>query len=337
MKNSFDKNAEKFANLMVEKIESLSSNWSKPWFSKVGGNKGNYLPQNLVTGRTYSGGNAFLLFFLVEKFNYQTPIFLTFKQAKDIGICVLKGSESFPVYYTMYCAYNKETGEKITIEAYKDLTEEEQKIYRVVGNTKYYLVFNLDQTNYSEIFPEKWDVLKAKFKIHDEIESSKTDMYSNNLLDKMIASQSWICPIQCIYGDKAYWAFTDKIVLPLKTQFKDGESFYCTTLHEMAHSTGTKDRLSRKGFYERDKFNYGYEELVAELSSALVAMLLGISATVREENASYLKSWCKQIKEEPKFIFTVLTDAIKATKFIAEKLNISFGVVEQEESTKEVA
>ena len=31
MKSTFDKNAEKFVNLMVEKIESLSMNWQKPW------------------------------------------------------------------------------------------------------------------------------------------------------------------------------------------------------------------------------------------------------------------------------------------------------------------
>lgn len=64
MKSTFDKNAEKFVNLMVEKIESLSMNWQKPWFSKVN-SKQNFLPQNL-TGRTYSGGNAFLLYFCVK-------------------------------------------------------------------------------------------------------------------------------------------------------------------------------------------------------------------------------------------------------------------------------
>ena len=57
--------------------------------------------------------------------------------------------------------------------------------------------------------------------------------------------------------------------LPLKSQFKDGESFYGTKLHEMGHSTCVKNRLNRKGFYENDKFNYGREELVAELISAL--------------------------------------------------------------------
>lgn len=128
----------------------------------------------------------------------------------------------------------------------------------------------------------------------------------------------------------------DSITLPLKSQFKDGESFYGTELHEMGHSTGVKNRLNRKGFYENDKFNYGREELVAELISALSGVYLGISVTVREENAAYLKSWCKAIKEEPKFLFTVLADAIKGSKFIAQHLNIRLDVeeVEEEKNTK---
>ena len=112
MKSTFDKNAEKFVNLMVEKIESLSMNWQKPWFSKVN-SKQNFLPQNL-TGRTYSGGNAFLLYFLCEKYNYQTPVFLTFNQARNEGINVLKGAAAFPVYYTLFCAYHRQTNEKIS-------------------------------------------------------------------------------------------------------------------------------------------------------------------------------------------------------------------------------
>lgn len=63
-------------------------------------------------------------------------------------------------------------------------------------------------------------------------------------------------------------------------------------------------------------------------------MFLGISATIREENAAYLKSWCKTIKEDPKFILTVLTDAMKATKFISDKLGLQ---LDEEKEIKEVA
>ena len=155
MKSTFDKNAEKFVNLMVEKIESLSMNWQKPWFSKVN-SKQNFLPQNL-TGRTYSGGNAFLLYFLCEKYNYQTPVFLTFNQARNEGINVLKGAVAFPVYYTLFCAYHRQTNEKISYDEYNKLSEEEQKEYRLAAYTKYFQVFNLDQTNFAEKYPNRWD------------------------------------------------------------------------------------------------------------------------------------------------------------------------------------
>lgn len=248
MKSTFDKNAEKFVNLMVEKIESLSMNWQKPWFSKVN-SKQNFLPQNL-TGRTYSGGNAFLLYFLCEKYNYQTPVFLTFNQARNEGINVLKGAVAFPVYYTLFCAYHRQTNEKISYDEYNKLSEEEQKEYRLAAYTKYFQVFNLDQTNFAEKYPNRWDILKAKFSGEEQPQEEK-EMYVNPILDEMNKNQNWVCPIQTVSSDSAFYSISnDSITLPLKSQFKDGESFYGTELHEMGHSTGVKNRLNRKGFYE---------------------------------------------------------------------------------------
>ena len=75
----FDKAAQQFANLMIEKIQQVEDNWQKPWIT-IAANTRNFFPQNL-TGRRYTGGNAFLLLFLCEKFQYQTPVFMTFNQA----------------------------------------------------------------------------------------------------------------------------------------------------------------------------------------------------------------------------------------------------------------
>ncbi|MFQ9248616.1 MAG: ArdC family protein [Clostridium paraputrificum] len=68
------KNAEKFETLMAEKIEKVCLHELAKPGSLKSILKQNFLPQNL-TGRTYSGGNAFLLYFLCEKYNYQTPVF----------------------------------------------------------------------------------------------------------------------------------------------------------------------------------------------------------------------------------------------------------------------
>lgn len=154
----FDKAAQQFANLMIEKIQQVEDNWQKPWIT-IAANTRNFFPQNL-TGRRYAGGNAFLLLFLCEKFQYQTPVFMTFNQAKEAGISVLKGSKSFPVYYFLFYVYHKETRKKITFEEYKVLSREQQQEYNVIPTYKYYSVFNLDQTNFSDVRPEEWEALR---------------------------------------------------------------------------------------------------------------------------------------------------------------------------------
>lgn len=158
----FDKAAQQFANLMIEKIQQVEDNWQKPWIT-IAANTRNFFPQNL-TGRRYTGGNAFLLLFLCEKFQYQTPVFMTFNQAKEAGISVLKGSKSFPVYYFLFYVYHKETRKKITFEEYKALSREQQQEYNVIPTYKYYSVFNLDQTNFSDVRPEEWEALREKFR-----------------------------------------------------------------------------------------------------------------------------------------------------------------------------
>ena len=71
---------------MIEKIKQVEDNWQKPWF----GIKGGGLPQN-IEGRTYNGVNSFMLFLLSEKEQYSLPVYMTFMQAKDNGLNILKG------------------------------------------------------------------------------------------------------------------------------------------------------------------------------------------------------------------------------------------------------
>lgn len=141
----FDKAAQQFANLMIEKIQQVEDNWQKPWIT-IAANTRNFFPQNL-TGRRYTGGNAFLLLFLCEKFQYQTPVFMTFNQAKEAGISVLKGSKSFPVYYFLFYVYHKETRKKITFEEYKALSREQQRKYSI--NSLVYWVTYVHNVVYS--------------------------------------------------------------------------------------------------------------------------------------------------------------------------------------------
>lgn len=98
------------------------------------------------------------------------------------------------------------------------------------------------------------------------------DDFSFPAMDKIIKENGWICPIKPVYGDNAYYSISkNEIVIPEKRQFKDGESFYTNLGHEMAHSTGSENHLGRLKPASFGSAEYAREELVAELSAALVA------------------------------------------------------------------
>lgn len=318
MNTNFDKTLNIFADLIVNKIQTIESHWEQPWLSCAANN--NFIPQN-ISGRCYSHGNAFILAILCEIHNFQTPVFLTFLQAKELNLTITKGSHSFPVYYVCRLYYHNDTHKKITEKEYKELSEGEKEMFHIVPVLKSYNVFNLDQTNYSEVYPDKWNDKKEFFRAKDPEE--QTGMYINPPLDDLFYSQSWICPVHIELSNEAFFSpKLDYIQLPLKSQFKDGQSFYTTALHEMTHSTGTESRLNRKMGSSFGTKSYGREELVAELSAAVSGLYLGISTTIREENITYLKGWIKNIKEEPKFLMSVLGDVSKAVKFILNHLQI---------------
>ena len=312
MDTASDKALQRFAELMIEKIKQVEDNWQKPWF----GIKGGGLPQN-IEGRTYNGVNSFMLFLLSEKEQYSLPVYMTFMQAKDSGLNILKGEKSFPVIYWNFSVRDK-NGKKIPFDVYKNLDKNEQQEYKVTPFLKTYNVFNVQQTNLQETKPEKWEALKEQFKI--PAIKDEQGMLTVPLIDAMGREQQWICPIYSKEGNSAYHARGEDnhIVVPLKGQFKDGENFYSTLLHEMAHSTGEPEHLNReKGVIFGDK-QYAKEELVAELTSATVGQSLGISTHIREENAMYLKNWLGALKEDPKFIYNILADVGKASNMIQE-------------------
>ena len=53
------------------------------------------LPQNLVSRKPYRGVNVFML----HAMSYESPFWLTFKQAKEMGGNVRKGEHACPVVF----------------------------------------------------------------------------------------------------------------------------------------------------------------------------------------------------------------------------------------------
>ncbi len=321
--NLIDAIAPRLTELMIRRIEHLETDWQKPWITDLA----HGLPRNL-RGTPYRAGNILMLLFLSGIAGYQTPIFMTFRQAKEEGLNILKGSLSFPVYFWKICIRHKEIRRKIDLEEYRQLSKEARKQYEVIPIIRYYSVFNLDQTDMQEKQPDRYAALTARAERKD---------YSDGMvcepIDRMVEQQSWLCPIELRYGDRAYYSrLHDRIVCPLKEQFPKGEDFYGTLLHEIAHSTGHAERLNRTMGTSFGDEEYAREELVAELTSALCGAMIGFATTPREENAAYLKGWLSQLRREPAYLFDILVDVNRAARMIFDHLEPGADEIADEET-----
>ena len=323
--NSEEKALDLFAEMMIEKIESISKDWRKPWFTEGA----LQWPRNL-SGREYNGMNALMLLLHCEKEGYKIPRFCTFdcvqrmnKPGKDgqelPRVSVLRGEKSFPVMLTTFTCIHKETKEKIKYDDYKRLSDDEKQEYNVYPKMQVFRVFNVQQTNLQDARPELWEKLE-KENSRPEIDAG--ERFDFEPVDRMINENLWICPIHPRHQDEAYYSMSkNEIVVPEKGQFKDGEAFYGTLFHEMTHSTGAEgvlDRLKPTSFGSKE---YAREELVAELGSALVSQRYGMTKHIKEDSCAYLKSWLDELKESPPFIKTTLLDVKRATSLITQRVD----------------
>lgn len=326
-----DNALQKFSDMLIARMEQMKeSKWKKGWTDGRTAQFG--LPQNLV-GRPYTGSNAFLCQIHTTMEHYRMPVYLTIKQIRDAGAMIKKGEHSIPIFKWDLRIKGKD-GKKLSESDYRNMTKEEQAECTVRPYLKVYNEWNIDQTNLEEVNKEKYDAILKRFKsepIKDEV-----GMYKNEAFDNLLKEQSWVCPIEYEkFNESAFYSpKRDQIVVPSKKQFnisntpedvfKDGMEFYGTTIHEMAHSTGHESRLGRDGIVKIDQFGsdqYAKEELVAELTSALIGNAMGFDSRIRENNIAYLQNWIGSLKKDPKFLKSVMSDVNKSSKMVLEHID----------------
>ena len=319
---------EAFADHMVKVMEDMKrSDWKKGW--SVGSNGMFGLPMNIM-GFTYSGVNAMITSFHTLDNGYTVPVYMTFKQASKYGCHVKEGERSIPIINVGVDKYYNH--KHITDEEYDQLTDEEKdKVFKQFHITSF-SEFNIDQTNLKEVNKDLYDKLVSLF--HGEAPSyDREGMFASPELDRMLKNQEWVCHIDCSHAaDSAYYrASTDQIVIPMKEQFKisktpdeifkDGQEFYSTALHEMAHSTGHQSRLNRPIINSFGTKEYAKEELIAELTSALVCSALGFDKRIKRNSAAYLDSWVRKLSSDPNYIREVMPQVNRASKMVLENID----------------
>lgn len=319
---------QRFAEMLIKRMEEMQKDWHKGW---IGGGSMFGLPQN-ISGRTYEGSNAFLLFLHTASNGYKAPVYMTYGQLHKEGAHVLKGEKAVPVFKWGFSIKDKD-GKKVTEEEFHNMTDDEKKECNRRPFLKIYPEFNIDQTNMSEVNKEKYDTVVSQFRKTD-VPTITDGMYVNKAIDRMMEKQEWVCKIQYDKEEKGayYNPAKDIVVLPTKAQFrihpddpeecfKDGQEYYGTALHEMAHSTGHPSRLDRLKPAAFGSPEYAKEELVAELTSAMVGNTLGFDRRISDNNVAYLQNWTSALRKEPKFIVSVMADVNKASRIIIENID----------------
>ena len=273
---------EVFTSKVIEITLSGDAPWEKPW----GATKAKGLPVNAITGKAYRGCNVLLL--LATPF--KSRAWCTCKQASERGWKVKKGSKASDIFF--FTKVEKETVDETTGETVK-------KAFPVLNAFK---VFNVEQI----------DGLPDEDATETLPEASTGDIFKE--CETLMGLSNWAEDATSAY----YQPTEDEIHVPSRRVFKDEQSFWGTCLHELGHWTGHESRLSRAGITTPSGFGtqkYAREELIAELTSWLLAVTLG-TPHEPQQNGAYIRSWLQDFKDKPKEIYIAVTQAQKAVDYL---------------------
>ncbi len=253
------------------------------------------LPSNYYTGYKYKGINLLLLN-SISTLKGWTNQWLTFNQILSMKSKLRYGAKGFPVLFWK--------------KYYKDSYDGETRPV-CIPLLRYYTVFNKSQCQW---LPERKDGHKI-ISVVDSISSCK----------KILSSYSDIPKISYGNYSPSYNPKTDEIRMPDKVMFDSIESYYSTLFHEIIHSSGHLSRLDRKLSTDFMSEKYSKEELTAELGSAYLSAMTGISNdTVIEHQSAYILNWMNVLKKDNSILFKASSQADKAVSYITNDWRDSY-------------
>lgn len=264
---------------IISLLEEGTVPWHRPWGSPED------FPKNLVSGKEYQGINTFLL----SSAGYESPYWLTFKQAKERGGSVRKAEKGMPCIY-----WN-------TIEI-EDAKSGEMKSR---GFLKRYTVFNVAQCE---------DVA------YPPVEKIEREFEPIEACEKLVAKMPNPPGIKHEGNRAAYSPSQDTVSMPRPESFESPEHYYSTIFHELTHSTGHEKRLNRMPIANAPGGRgYAMEELVAEMGAAFLCGRTGLEDKTIDNSAAYIDFWLGRLRNDSKLVVQAAGKAQKASDYIIGK------------------
>lgn len=277
----------RITNKVIADLEKGVRPWERPWQES---NDGRVVRPLRHDGTPYRGINVFMLWSEAVLKRYSSPYWMTFKQANELNAHVRKGEHGSLVVYAN--TFHKTTR-----------TDEGEEIEQDIPFLKGYTVFNVEQI---EGLPEHYYARPPP---------------RTNPVQRIEAAEAFFRNTGAVIierGNRAYYTQDqDRIHMPPFEAFPEAETFYSVLSHEITHWTKHPDRLARD--FGRKKWGdegYAFEELVAEMGSCFLCADLELIPEPREENAAYLDSWLKVLKQDTHAIFSAASHAQKAAEYL---------------------
>jgi antirestriction protein ArdC len=273
---------------IIADLERGNLTWLQPW--QAGHQAGPISRPLRAGGQRYRGINVLMLWAAAMEKGYNCPLWLTYKQAAELGGQVRKGEKGSLVVYAS--TFTK-----------TEAGDNGQDVEHEIPFMKGYTVFNAEQI----------DGLPAHF--YATVAPLNSDIQPLDAVERFFASTKATIRHG---GSSAFYSPTlDLVQMPELAAFRDRESYYATLAHEMTHWTRHESRLDRD--LGRKRFGdagYAMEELVAEIGAAFLCADLGIAPETRPDHAAYIASWLKVLKDDKRAIFTAASHAQKAADYL---------------------
>lgn len=270
---------------VMEAIQSGSlQKWVKPWRSFG-------FPMNAYTYKYYGLLNTFWLTNDLVKFGFTYPVWATENQWKKLGYALKTGeSTKTDVLYPCHIQIPIIPKKNSAVEGGEDELEETEIKYKSCLVHKAYPVLNIAQVNVPESVSQFVQSIKHKM---EEIGNDRA----------------------------AYVVQSDTIWMPKKECFISEAGYWATYLHELGHWTGAFHRLNRD--LSDGIRNYVFEELVAELCSAIFAGEFGFSGELQHKE--YIGSWLRILENNPRAIVKAGYLAMEAVEYLKKEAKKGVG------------
>ena len=277
-----------YNDYIISKLEQGVKPWVKKWSTTGNGQP----PCNYDSRRKYSGMNVLML--------DQGGEYLTWNSIKKNGGQVKKGEKAHTILFWKLLKkeqVNPTTG---------------KKEIKTIPFLQFYHVFHINQTTGIESKIKTKPIILSEIEKHEKAEAIKNDYIK----------REHIKILETLSDTAFYRPSTDEIQIPKIEQYTKQAEFYSTLFHEIAHSTGSPNRLNRSddkgGSFGSTR--YAREELTAEITASFILNDLQMQTEeTKENNIAYLQSWIKALKNDYQLIVTASSKAEKATEYIYNK------------------